>query len=207
MISSKKACINFLSCVSIKGDNAKDESMSEEKQQTPIAEKEEHKEVEGDASEQKDMQVKISTKTNMTTSENSIEPAVIEDTAITVDKFDVTTQEEEDLAIKVRNAGDAFYDLVSSALGKAKNISVEKAKELVSKDINPAAIEAKKDAQDIATVGESVENLARTFESLMTEIRKQPYSEQVRLLTGYKKLLNEQIIVVDSRIRMTAKLK
>lgn len=179
--------------------------MSEEKQQTPIAENEKYKEVEGDASEQEDMQVKISTKTNITTSEDAIEPVVIEDT-ITVDKFDVTTQEEEDLTIKVRNAGDAFYDLVRSAVEKAKNISVEKAKELVSKDLSPAAIAAKKDAQDIAIVGDSVESLARTFESLMTEMRKQPYSEQVRLLTGYKKLLNEQINVIDSRIRMTERL-
>jgi hypothetical protein len=180
--------------------------MSEEKQQTPIAESEEYDEVEGDASEQEDMQVKISTKTNMNTSENSVGPVVIEDT-ITVDKFDVPSQDEEDLTIKVIKAGDAFYDLVTSAIEKAKNISVEKAKELVSKDINPAAIEAKKDAQDIATVGESAENLARTFESLMTEIRKQPYSEQVNLLTGYKKLLNEQVSVIDSRIRMTERLK
>ena len=180
--------------------------MSEEKQQTPLAENEEYKEVAGDASEQEDMQVKISTKTNMNTSENSVEPVVIEDT-ITVDKFDVTSQDEEDLTIKVRNAGDAFYDLVTSAIEKAKNLSVEKAKELVSKDINPAAIEAKNDAQDIATVGESVEDLARTFEGLMTEIRKQPYSEQVNLLTGYKKLLKEQISVIDSRNHMAERLK
>ncbi len=181
--------------------------MSEDKQQTPIAEeKEDHKEGEDDASVQEDMQVKISTTTNITTSENTIEPVVIEDT-ITVDNFDVTTQAEEDLTIKVRKAGDAFSDLVVSAIERAKTISMEKAKELVSKDLNPAAIAAQKDAQDIATVGESVESLARTFENLMTEIRKQPYSEQVNLLTGYKKLLKEQINVIDSRIRMTERLK
>jgi hypothetical protein len=84
---------------------------------------------------------------------------------------------------------------------------VEKAKEFISKDINPTAIAAKKDAQDIVVLGESVEGLARTFESIMIEIRKQPYSEQVRLLTGYKKLLKEQINVVISRIRMTESVK
>jgi len=181
--------------------------MSDEKQQAPIVEKEEeHKEGKDDASKQEDMQVKISTKTNIRTSqENAVKSVVIEDTK-TVDNFDVTTQEEEDLTIKVRNAGDSFYDLVRSAVEKAKNISVEKAKELVSKDLSPAAIAAKKDAQDIAIVGDSVESLARTFEGLMTEIRKQPYSEQVNLLTGYKKLLNEQINVIVSRIRMTERL-
>jgi hypothetical protein len=41
----------------------------------------------------------------------------------------------------------------------------------------------------------------------MTEIRKKPYSEQVRLLTGYKKLLKEQINVIDSRINMAKRLE
>jgi hypothetical protein len=180
--------------------------MSEEKRHAPIAEKEGHKESEPDTSKQEDTQVKISTTMNNTTSENAIEPVVTGDT-ITVNSFDVTSQREEDLTIKVRNAGDAFYDLVISAIEKAKNISVEKAKELVSKDLSPAAIASEKDAQDIATLGDSVESLARTFENLMTEIGKQPYSEQENLLTGYKKLLNEQINVIDSRIRMTERLK
>ena len=140
--------------------------------------------------------------------QNAIEPVVTEDTTITTTaNFHLITQEEEDLTIKVRRAGDALYDLVIAAIKKAKRKSVEKSRELISKGISPAAIAAKKDARDIAALGESVEGLARTFESLMTEIRKQPYSEQVNLLTGYKKLLKEQINVVDSRINMAKRLK
>ena len=139
--------------------------------------------------------------------ENAIEPVVTEDTTITTTaNFHLITQEEEDLTIKVRRAGDALYDLVVAAIEKAKRKSVEKSKELIVKDISPAAIAAKKDARDIAALGDSVEGLARTFESLMTEIRKQPYSEQVHLLTGYKKLLKEQINVIDSRINMAKRL-
>jgi hypothetical protein len=129
-----------------------------------------------------------------------------EDHDETANNFHVMTQEDEDLTIKVRNAGDAFYYLVLSAIEKAKTISSQKVKELVTKDISPAAFAAKKDAHDISTLGESVEGLARTFESLMTEMRKQPYSEQVHLLTGYKKLLKEQINVIDSRINMVKRL-
>jgi hypothetical protein len=140
--------------------------------------------------------------------ENAIEPVVTENTTITTTaNFHLITQEEEDLTIKVRRAGDALYDLVVAAIEKAKRKSVEKSKELIVKDISPAAIAAKKDARDIAALGDSVEGLARTFESLMTEIRKQPYSEQVNLLTGYKKLLKEQINVVDSRINMAKRIK
>jgi hypothetical protein len=36
----------------------------------------------------------------------------------------------------------------------------------------------------------------------MTEMRKQPYSEQVPLLRGYKKLIKEQINVIESRTNM-----
>jgi hypothetical protein len=118
----------------------------------------------------------------------------------------ITQEEEEDLTIKVRNAGDALYDLVLSAIEKAKILSAQKVKELTTRDISPAAIAAKKDARDIAALGESVESLARTFESLMTEMRKQPYSEQVQLLRGYEKLLKEQINVINSRINMAKRL-
>jgi AAA15 family ATPase/GTPase len=198
--------------------------MSEQKRPAPISEKEEEKreEVEvdddDDASEQ-DMQIEVSktTKAITTSQKNAIKPVVKEDnnnyyntttritTAAAAD-FHLMTQEEDDLMIKVRNAGDALYDLVLSAIEKAKTISAQKVKELATRDISPAAIAAKKDAHDIAALGESVESLASTFERLMTEMRKQPYPEQVHLLRGYKKLLKEQINVIDSRINMAKRL-
>ena len=110
--------------------------------------------------------------------------------------------------MRLSEVGDAFYDLVISFIEKAKFISSQKIKELTANDnIGPNAIATKEDAQDIAALGESVEGLARTFETIMTEIRKQPYSEQVVLLTGYKKLLKEQINVINSRINMVERLK
>jgi hypothetical protein len=41
----------------------------------------------------------------------------------------------------------------------------------------------------------------------MTQIGKQPYDEEVKLLTGYKKLLEEQINVINSRIDWSKRLK
>jgi ClpP class serine protease len=197
--------------------------MSEEKQQAPISEQESAKEEEeGSSKQDTDTQVARTTTTTTNTithQDTAIKPIVMKDNAIattttattpttTTTEFHLATQEEEDLTMKVRNAGDAFYDLVSSAIEKAKTISSQKVKEIATKDIiSPAAATTKRDAKDISALGEPVESLARTFESLMTEIRKQPYSEQVNLLTGYKKLLGAQISVVDSRISMTERLK
>lgn len=190
---------------------------NQKRRQTPISEKEmeqEDKSIDDNASEQ-DMKIQLTnTKVkSFQTNGNAIEPVISRDSNITTtssfttsNNFHMMTQEEADLSIKVRKAGDALYDLVLSAIEKAKTISAQKAKELAARDISPAAIAAKKDARDISTLGESVEGLARTFESLMTEMRKQPYSEQVNLLTGYKKLLKEQINVIDSRISMAKRL-
>jgi hypothetical protein len=41
----------------------------------------------------------------------------------------------------------------------------------------------------------------------MTQIGKQPYDEEVKLLTGYKKLLEEQINVINARMNMAKRLK
>lgn len=84
--------------------------------------------------------------------------------------------------------------MVLSAIEKARFVSAQKVKELATRDISPAAIAIKKDARDIAALGESVESLARDFESLMTEMRKQPYSEQVPLLRGYKKCSRSKLM-------------
>ena len=190
--------------------------MFEEKRQHPFSKKHEEKGVGANASEQ-DIQIEVSTVQAPTHQVNAIELTIKRDnnsnTSIvstgtaTNNNFSLMRDVETDITTKIRNAGDVLYDSVLLSIDKARRKSSEKAKEFVTRDANPAAIAAKKDAEDIAALGESVEGLARTFESLMTEIRKKPYSEQFRLLTGYKKLLKEKINVIDSRINMAKRLK
>ena len=189
--------------------------MFEEKRQYPFSRKHEEKGLGGIASE-RDIQIEVSAVQAPTPQVNAIEPTIkrnynntttVSIGTVTNNNFSLMRDEETDLTKRVRKSGDVLYDPVLLSIDKARRKFAEKAKEVVTRDINPAAIAAKKDAQDIAALGESVEGLARTFESLMTEIRKQPYSEQVHLLTGYKKLLKEQIKVVDSRVNMAKRLK
>ena len=193
--------------------------MFEQKRQYPFSKKHEEKGLAANVSEQ-DIQIEVSTVHAHTHQVNAIEPTIkrnnnnntttpttVSGGIATNNNFSLMRYEETDLTTRVRNAGDALYDSVHLSMDKAMRKSTEKAKEVATRDINPAAIAAKKDAQDIAALGDSVEGLARTFESLMTEIRKRPYSQQVNLLTGYKKLLKEQIKVVDSRINMAKRLK
>jgi hypothetical protein len=195
--------------------------MFEQKRQYPFSKKHEEKGLGANVSDQ-DIQIEVSTVHAPTHQVNAIEPTIKRNnnnnttttTTTTVsggiatnNNFSLMRYEETDLTTRVRNAGGALYDSVHLSMDQAMRKSTEKAKEVATRDINPAAVAAKKDAQDIAALGDSVEGLARTFESLMTEIRKRPYSQQVNLLTGYKKLLKEQNKVVDSRINMAKRLK
>ncbi|MDQ3969682.1 MAG: hypothetical protein M3275_14960 [Thermoproteota archaeon] len=191
--------------------------MFEDKRQYPFSKEHEENGLGVNASEE-DIQIEVSTVQAPMHQVNAIEPTIktnnnnktttaVSTATATNNNFSLMGDEETDLTMRVRNAGDVLYDSVLLSIYKVKRKSVEKAKELAARDISPAAIVAKNDAQDIAALGESVEGIARTFENLMTEIRKKSYSEQVRLLTGYKKLLKEQISVIDSRINMAKRLK
>ena|SRR5918992_555563 len=192
--------------------------MFEQKRQYPFSKKHEEKGLGANVSEQ-DIQIEVSTVHPSTHQVNAVEPTIkrnnnsntttttVSGGIATANNFSLMRYKETDLTTRVRNAGDALYDSVHLSMDKAMRKSTEKAKEVATRDINLATIAAKKDAQDIAALGDSVEGLARTFESLITEIRKRPYSQQVNLLTGHKKLLKEQIKVVDSRINMAKRLK
>jgi hypothetical protein len=120
----------------------------------------------------------------------------------------VMTREEEELTVKARRAGHALQDLLSAVIDRAKAVAKEKTEELAkTADLGPGAISATKDAQDITRLGPMVVDLARNFENVMTNILEQPYDDQVEVLAGYKKLLDEHISVIDSRIHFVERIK
>ena len=150
---------------------------------------------------------------NRTTSEPTADVTVSEETAITtvpsgeVETYEVeseTTSEEESVSTKARDAGRSLKDLIYSLGKKTKEVTEEKAKELKAQSVD---ISTRTDARDIQHLGDDVEKRITVFEDTMTEIRKEPYDEQEKLLVGYKKLLEEQINVIDARMSMAKRLK
>jgi hypothetical protein len=119
----------------------------------------------------------------------------------------IMTNDDEDLKIKALRAGDAVTDLVDSAIDKAADTVKTRATDLIkSGTLEPGYAAAKKDSADISRLGSLVTDLAVTFEDMMTVIRDHPYEEQVKLLTGYKKLIEEQINVIDSQIHFVKRV-
>jgi hypothetical protein len=147
-----------------------------------------------------------------TTSEPEAETTIEERSITTTSSGDVethkvqsvTTPEEESVSEKAREAGRSLKDLVYSLGKKTKEVTEEKARELKAQSVD---MRATSDARDIQHLGDDVERLVTVFEDMMTEIRKEPYDEQEKLLVGYKRLLEEQINVIDARLDMAKRLK
>lgn len=151
---------------------------------------------------------------NTTTSEPTADVTVTEETSVTtvparkVETYEVqsetATSDEESVSAKAKDAGKSLKDLIYSLGRKTKEVTEEKAQELKSQSVD---ISTKTDSQDIQHLGDEVEKLITVFEDTMTEIRNEPYDEQEKLLVGYKKLLEEQINVINARLSMAKRMK
>ena len=108
--------------------------------------------------------------------------------------------EDYDLIVNsLKDATNSFKDVILSIGKKAQEIR-EKAEETFT-------VGAKRDARDIQALGGYVENVIKGFEDTMTEIKKRNYRDEEKLLKGYKKLLEEQIHLINARMQLVKRLK
>lgn len=110
---------------------------------------------------------------------------------------------------KAKEVGETLKEKVKSASKKTITKTEEKTKQLKDKSEQTAGIGQEKNAHDIQALDSThLEKLATVFEDTMSKIDKEPnYEEQEKQLKGYKKLLEEQINVIDSRLKMAKRLK
>jgi hypothetical protein len=135
---------------------------------------------------------------------------VYKETAVDV-KEDTSTHvminKDEDLRTKAERASDAVTDLIDSSIDRAANAVRSKVNELrKSGAFEPGYFAARKDSADIGRLGPLVTGLATAFEDTITMVRQHPYDEQEKILTGYKKLMEEQINVINSRIQFVKRI-
>ena len=113
-------------------------------------------------------------------------------------------EEGESISAKARETGQSFKDFIVTLGKKAMVITDEKTMETTNESID---LGAKRDSQSIQTLGANVEKAITVFEDTITDIRKEPYDEQANILTGYKKIIEEQINVINARLSMVKKFK
>jgi hypothetical protein len=113
-------------------------------------------------------------------------------------------EQDESISTKARETGQSFKGFIVTLGKKAMAITDEKTMETTNESTD---IGAKRDSQSIQTLGANVEKAITVFEDTITNIRKESYVEQANILTGYKKLIEEQINVINARLSMVKKFK
>jgi hypothetical protein len=117
-----------------------------------------------------------------------------------------TEPDEQSLSKKARETGLTLKELVNSIGKKGKAVAQQKSTELkeAAKDdeINS------KDAADIQMLGRHIESIITIFEDTMDKIMAHPsYDEQHGMLVGFKKLLEEEVNLIDATLGMAKRLK
>jgi hypothetical protein len=113
-------------------------------------------------------------------------------------------EQDESISAKARETGQSFKGFIVTLGKKAMAITDEKTMETTNESTD---IGAKRDSQSIQTLGANVEKAITVFEDTITNIRKESYDEQANILIGYKKLIEEQINVINARLSMVKKFK
>jgi hypothetical protein len=116
------------------------------------------------------------------------------------------TPKEEEISVsdEAMKAGESLKELIVTAIKEAKDSAKGTGKRLKEQTIDIASTV---DSKDVRSLGDNVKASVQLFEEIMIEIRKERYDEQIKLLDGYKDLLQTHIKVLDARGRMASKLK
>ena len=124
------------------------------------------------------------------------------------DSDDEEEKYHQSVSTKAKEAGQSLKEIVKSLGKKAKSATGQAAQQIKDKADVSSDIDNKKDSRYIQALGENVEKVVTVFEDTMTEIsNERDYDEQENLLIGYKKLLEEQINVINSKLKMVKRLK
>ena len=143
--------------------------------------------------------------TTTATIPSPIAPSSTSDSSAIISSSSQTPKEEEiSVSDEATKAGESLKELIVTAIKEAKDSAKGTGKRLKEQTVDIASTV---DTKDVRSLGDNVKASVQLFEEIMIEIRKERYNEQIKLLDGYKDLLQTHIKVLDTRGRMASKLK
>jgi hypothetical protein len=142
--------------------------------------------------------------TTTATIPSPIAPSTTSDSSAIISSSQTPKEEEISVSDEARKAGESLRELIVTAIKEAKDSAKGTGKRLKEQTIDIASTV---DTKDVRSLGDNVKASVQLFEEIMIEIRKERYNEQIKLLDGYKDLLQTHIKVLDARGRMASKLK
>jgi hypothetical protein len=142
--------------------------------------------------------------TTTATISSPIAPSSTSDSSAIISSSQTPKEEEISVSDEARKAGESLKELIVTAIKEAKDSAKGTGKRLKEQTVDIASTV---DSKDVRSLGDNVKASVQLFEEIMIEIRKERYDEQIKLLDGYKDLLQTHIKVLDARGRMASKLK
>src|SRR5215203_5233639 len=142
--------------------------------------------------------------TTTATIPSPIAPSTTSDRSAIISSSQTPKEEEISVSDEATKAGESLKELIVTAIKEAKDSAKGTGKRLKEQTIDIASTV---DTKDVRSLGDNVNASVQLFEEIMIEIRKERYNEQIKLLDGYKDLLQTHIKVLDARSRMASKLK
>ena len=113
---------------------------------------------------------------------------------------------EQSLSKKARETGLTLKELVNS-IGKKGKAAAQQTRSQLKEAAKDNEINAK-DAADIQMLGSHIESIITIFEDTMDKITQHPsYDEQHGMLVGFKKVLEEEVNLINARLNMAKRLK
>jgi hypothetical protein len=117
-----------------------------------------------------------------------------------------TEPDEQSLSKRARETGLTLKELINSIGRKSKSVARQTSTQL-KEEAKDDEINAK-DAADIQMLGSHIESIITIFEDTMDKIMTHPsYDEQHGMLVGFKKILEEEVNLIDARLNMAKRLK
>src|SRR5215212_2871434 len=113
---------------------------------------------------------------------------------------------EQSLSKKARETGLTLKELVNS-IGKKSKAAAQETSSQLKEAAKDDEINAK-DAADIQMLGSHIESIITIFEDTIDKIMTHPsYDEQHGMLVGFKKILEEEVNLIDATLNMAKRLK
>lgn len=120
------------------------------------------------------------------------ENAVVDD--VKIEQVEETPLKEDSTSSKAKRAANSLKELILALGNHSKAMAKAKSQEL--KEMANSDVDTMRDSKDINNLGKDVEAIDAIFEDTLSRIRQSPREDQEKLLTGYKKLLEEEKRVV-----------
>lgn len=108
--------------------------------------------------------------------------------------------DDAEIVKKIKRAGIELKEIILTGSAVAKE-KVKEAREAVEK------MQAKRDAEDIAKMGELAGHFSKSFEDILSQASKATYEEQEQIYTGFMKLMDSQHELVNARRDLARRLK